>query len=169
MSRESEPSSNESNSASTQQIGFLFAFLAIFAPAYVIIYWSVSSSFSLHIFGMITFFLYDGTSGNWWIEVSFFAFGQSMLYTLLRPVFAYQMVRFYQGKSSKKLTLLVGLLIELWVIVINFQTVLWLADSNLILRLPIPFLLLAGILVMRFVPQKKSEHWLEKEEETKEW
>ena len=166
MSVENESPSNERNSVSTWQIGFLFTGLAIFAPAYAIIYWSLGHTIFVHIYGMLWWFWCDISSGEWWLVSGPFAFGQTMLFTLLRPLFAVQMVRYYRGSSSKRLTFLVGLITELQPIVVNFQTMLWFTDSNLILRLPIPILLFIGIIVMKFVPppQKQPELWLEEEE-----
>jgi len=105
-------------------------------------------------------------TGVWEFSSGFFAIGQSLLFTLLRPVFAIQMLRFYRNRSSKRLTLVIGLITELQPIIVNFQTVLWLTESNLILRLPIPITFLVAIIVMQlYPPQKKPDVWLEKEEE----
>jgi len=167
MSRDETSTTNESSSISSWQIGFLFTGLAVFAPAYIIIYWwLVENSISLQIYGMLWFLWYIGQVGMWEFSSGFFAIGQSMLFTLLRPLFAIQMVRFYRSSSSKRLTLLIGLITELQPIIVNFQTVLWLTESNLVLRLPIPLTLLIAIIVMQvFPPRKKPEVWIEKEEE----
>ena len=61
---------------------------------------------------------------------------------------------------------MIGLITELQPIIVNFQTVLWLTESNLILKLPIPITFLVAIIVMQlYPPQKKPDVWLEKEEE----
>jgi len=166
MASEETSSTNDSRSISSWQIGFLFSFLAIFAPAYAIIYWSVGHTTFVHLYGMLLWFWCDISSGEWWLVSGPFAFGQTMLFTLLRPLFAVQMVRFYRNKSSKRLTFLIGLITELQPIIVNFQTVLWLTESNLILRLPIPITFLVAITMMRLIqPQHKPELWLEKDEE----
>ncbi len=136
------------------------------------ILWFPLSSSVVHFWGMLWWLTPTLEPSGWDLNWNnpFFIIIRSIVYTLLRPVFAYQMVRFYQNKSSKKLTLLVGLCTELEVVVFGILPVLLVAQPYLELIIPIPFLLLAGILVMRFAPPpQKPELWLEKEEENQTW
>ncbi len=150
-------------------IGLLFVILVVYAPAFLIIYWSPSSNPAYQVWGMVWFFYYSIDFGGWFLDWQwpFFVIAQSIQFTLLRPMFAIQMVRFYQNKTSKKMTLLVGLIVELQALVVNFLFT-W-NTPFITLRIPLPFLLLTGYLLMKFIPQMKSEHWLEKREKQEWW
>lgn len=166
MSRENEPSSNEKNLVSTWQIGFLFSLLAIFAPAFIVVIWSFGHSVSFQILGMLYWATYLEGIGVWYFESSIYTLLASMMFTFLRPVFAVQMVRYYEGKSSKRLTLLIGLITELQPMIVNFQTIILLTESYLGFRFPIPILLSLAIILLRIAPpQQKPETRLERDEE----
>lgn len=160
----------KSVSVKTRWIGLLFVLLAVYAPAFLTVYWAPSSTPIYQVWGMLWWLYYRIDLGGWFLDwqFPFFVIGQSIQFTLLRPLFAFQMVRFYQNKTSKKMTLLVGLLVELQVLVVSL---IWSGNifTSNTLRIPLPVLLLIGYLLMRFIPPKKSELWLEKEEETQEW
>jgi len=170
MTGEDTLPSSKNKAVSARRIGFYFALMAFFAPAFALMYWSPPSYPTFQIWGMLWYLYYSIEQGGWYLDLysPFFAIGQSMLYTLLRPVFAYQMVRFYQGESDKRQTLLVGLFIELQALILDVPAILY--HSFYIFHLPIPLLLLAAVLVMRFAPpQPRDISWVEKEQGQSKW
>jgi hypothetical protein len=171
MSREDKSQSTESKSVNARLIGFYFVLLAVFAPAFLQIFWIPPGNLSFSVWGMVWQLLYGMEPRQWYFDFSpFFVFAQSIIYTLLRPVFAYQIVRYYQGKSSKKWTIVAGIITELQVFVINIPPMLSLLNLFLLVRLPILFMLLAAVLLMRFMPPpRKAITWIEKEQEHSQW
>ncbi len=173
MSEEDKPQSNKIKPVSARQVGFYFTLLVFLAPAFVLNWWFPPDPPVFQIWSMVWMFYYITDLGVWYLNLDypFFVIGQSIMYTFLRPVFAYQMVRLYQGKSDKKQTLLVGLLTELQMLIIDVPAMLILSyGSFYIFHLPIPLLFLAAVLVMRFVPPRPRDiSWVEKEEESSNW
>jgi hypothetical protein len=173
MSEEGKPQSNEIKPVSARQVGFYFTLLVFLAPAFILIWWFPPDYPSFQIWSMVWWFDYRIDLDVWYLNLDypFFAIGQSIMYTFLRPVFAYQMVRLYQGKSDKKQTLLVGLFTELQMLIIDVPAMLILhSGSFYIFHLPIPLLFLTAVLMVRFVPPRPRDiSWVEKEEESSKW
>ncbi|MHA1663300.1 MAG: hypothetical protein ACTSVR_08610 [Candidatus Thorarchaeota archaeon] len=171
MSEEKEVPPVERKSVSTRQIGFYFILLALFAPAFVLMWWIAPSYPSFSVWGMLWGLWYSVEQGGWYLDSSpVFIIGQSMMQTFLRPVFAYQMVRLYQGKSDKKQTLLVGLFVELQALIIDVPMILIFNQVFYSIHLPIPLLLLAAVLAMRYWPPSSNEKsWVEEEQERSKW
>lgn len=67
-------------------------------------------------------------------------------FTILRFVFVLQMFRYYRGNSTRKRTLIVGAIAEplLWISIPYFL----LNPSNTEISVPLPFLLIAGVLLL---------------------
>ena len=102
-----------------------------------------------------------------------------LLLLSLRPVFAYQMVRYYNGRTTKMNTLLVGVASELQVLVVMIfvtiaQSVLspypgaiW---TLLPLFGPIPVLFLTGLVIMKIRPPPEiTTPWQQMEERKRRW
>jgi len=95
----------------------------------------------------------------------------------LRPVFAYQMVRYYNGKTTKLNTLLVGVASELQILVVaNLGMIVQLALSpdpgKILVPLfgPIPVLFLTGFVIMRLKPPPEiTTPWQPMEERKQRW
>ncbi|MGY5858910.1 MAG: hypothetical protein RTU63_06040 [Candidatus Thorarchaeota archaeon] len=172
MSEEEGISSVESESTSAKQIGFYFTILAFYAPAFVLIggFNPLYPSFS--VWGMLWWLRYHVELGGWYLDIywPFFVIGQSIIHTCLRPVFAYQMMRLYQGKADRRQTLLVGLFIELQALIVDVPMLLLSSEILYSIHIPIPLLLIAAAFVMRFKPPlPRTISWIEKEKEDSEW
>ena len=75
----------------------------------------------------------------------------SLPFSLPRLVFAYQMARYYNGKTSRSKTLIVGVLSEMWLLfIIALLTMIAAATSMIILdtTIPLPFLLVMGVILL---------------------
>lgn len=171
MSGEEETSSVEIESISVKNIEFYFTLLVLFAPAFVLMWWTPPRYPSFSVWGMLWGLLYSVEQGGWYLDSSLvFVIGQSIMHTFLRPVFAYQMMRFYQGKSDRRQTLLVGLFIELQALIIDIPMILIANRAFYSIHLPIPLLLIAAALVMRYrQPSPRTTSWVEKEQEGSKW
>ncbi|MGY5858909.1 MAG: hypothetical protein RTU63_06035 [Candidatus Thorarchaeota archaeon] len=171
MSEEDPSQADENKSVSARQIGFYFILLALFAPSFVLINWGHPAYPSFSVWGMV-WRLYNSVDfGGWYLDYywPFFVIGQSIQYTLLRPIFAYQIARYYQNKSSKKMTLLIGLIVESQPFVMGLYSTLNLLHLFLEVRLPIPVLLIAAFLVMKFAPPREElESWLDEKKDDSE-
>ncbi|MHA2119455.1 MAG: hypothetical protein ACW98J_11095 [Candidatus Thorarchaeota archaeon] len=76
--------------------------------------------------------------------------------TLLRLIFVFQIFRYYGGKTTRKRTVIVGALIEspLWISFIIFILPnLW----GITISLPLPFLFIAGVLIVLRYPHHEEE------------
>ncbi|MFW9808047.1 MAG: hypothetical protein ACFFE6_01595 [Candidatus Thorarchaeota archaeon] len=172
MSEEERTTPNERKTMSARMIGFYFILIAFFAPAFVLMSWILTELPVFAVWGMLWSSGYSVGLGGWYLDIysPFFVIGQSIMQTYLRPVFAYQMVRFYQGKSDMKQTLLVGLFIELQAIIVDVPMSLIFHQAFYQFHIPIPLLLIAAIITVRYWPApSRSKSWIEKEQERSKW
>ncbi len=75
----------------------------------------------------------------------------SIPFTLPRLVFAYQMSRYYNDKTSRSKTLIVGVLSEMWLLfIIALLTMIAAASSMILLgtTIPLPLLLVMGAILL---------------------
>ena len=75
----------------------------------------------------------------------------SMPFTLPRLVFVYQMARYYNGKTSRSNTLIVGVLSEIWLfVIIGLLNMIALVSSLVLLdtTIPLPLLLVMGVILL---------------------
>ena len=137
-------------------IKFIMVFLALFGPAFFsvcpypefwqlmamtwsVVYWDHNIQIAIVQPSMLTF---------------------TLLLFSLRPVFAYQMVRYYNGRTTKRKTLLVGVASEIQVLVgmtlslIIMQFILLRYPAYILIPLfgPIPVLFLTGLVIMKLRP-----------------
>ncbi|MFW9805037.1 MAG: hypothetical protein ACFFFC_20485 [Candidatus Thorarchaeota archaeon] len=94
-------------------------------------------------------------------------------FTFLRFVFALQMTRLYQGKSSVRTAIYVGVISEcpfLVISIINALPSLWNpAYPYGFSGIPLPFVLLVGwLLIKRYPPPVRRKTWI-KDEKTETW
>jgi hypothetical protein len=96
-----------------------------------------------------------------------------LLISFLRVVFVHQMVRYYQGKSTRNRAIRIGILAELQTTLISIPLLLsmLLSPDRFIPQIvgPVPVLLLVGLGFMKFTPplqpsilwkeDKEIEHW----------
>jgi len=89
-------------------------------------------------------------------------------HTVLRLIFVYQFYRYYQGRTSKKRTLILGILVESELLIIPALNALYILlvppYLTVIIGIPTPFLLLISLAAMElYQPQKKESGWLSEE------
>lgn len=88
-------------------------------------------------------------------------FFSSLPFTLFRLFFLLMVYRFYQSKTSKIRTLIVGVLAELQMSVVFFLLIVTspFPTGSIPLFLPIPILLLAGALIIQTNPPPITQLW----------
>ncbi|MHA2143058.1 MAG: hypothetical protein ACXADC_11445 [Candidatus Thorarchaeota archaeon] len=79
------------------------------------------------------------------------------LFSFMRPVFVYQLSRYYKGRTSRGRTIAVGIISELQMTIITGLVLLYLISSPIMafvymIAIPIPILLLLGLVFMWTVP-----------------
>jgi hypothetical protein len=142
---------------------------ALFAPAALGIYLQSNGSHFIDLFGMTyQFTLLEALNAHF--GVIFFLFGG--LFMCLKLVFVYQIYKFYLYRTTMKRAITYGILGELQFTLISLAIVpfgLMMPNVAVLIPIPIPFLLVTGLLLLRFIPQaEKKVGWVELEDE-KEW
>lgn len=144
-------------------------FVALLGPALFTVY--LDREFNWHLMAMTW-------EASYWdhniqiVVVQPYMLMTGLLLLSLRPVFAYQMVRYYNGRTTKMNTLLVGVASELQVLVVtNLMTIVqWVLspyrDEMLVpLFGPIPVLFLTGLVIMKVrLPPEIITPWQQMEE-----
>ena len=149
-------------------IGVVLLLIALFAPLAIIVQNDLDYSVTQII--AITWILnFDYGQVMLGPFNNLFFFFMSMLpLTCLRYLFAYMMVNLYKGKTTRKRVLLVGIASELQFFISLLPLLMMLLSSTidyLPIIIPIPFLLIIGLLFIRFLPPKDYLTWIEKEEQ----
>ena len=92
-----------------------------------------------------------------------------------RILFPYQMMRYYQGKTTRKRTLVLGVYTELLEVPLTIFEAIFVAliyrmwsGIYILSRFPIPLLLIVGIWLIRFFPAPSKQDW-DLEGETRKW
>ena len=94
--------------------------------------------------------------------------------TFLRIGFMIMMMRLYQGKTTRKRTLIVGILSELQLVGLFYGSMIIMVLISpfmmpyLQIMIPVPLLLLTGFLIMHFDSPTEGTMWIE-EEKTSSW
>ena len=155
---------------------FIMTFVALLGPAILMVLPDREYGFAWQLMAMT----WDASYWNNNIQITVV---QPHMLTLglllfsLRPVFAYQMVRYYNGRTTKLNTLLVGVASELLVLVVtNLMTIVqWVLspyrDEMLVpLFGPIPVLFLTGLVIMKLRPLPEiTTPWQQMEERKQRW
>ncbi|MCK5302656.1 MAG: hypothetical protein KAJ96_05910 [Candidatus Thorarchaeota archaeon] len=120
--------------------------------------------------------LWSFTSSSYYTQLviaDIFTLGMSMPFGFLRLAYAYQMFRLYNGRTTKKRTLTLGIVSELpFAILFIPYLIMWLLNplSPLALAAPTLILLIVGILIVKFKPPPKPpETWVEISENKSWW
>ncbi len=95
--------------------------------------------------------------GSFVLSFTFFLVGLPFMF--LRLVFVYQVYKYYLGTTSRKRVVITGILGELQFPLISLLMVpICLLNPSLavIISIPIPILLTAGLLMLRYIPKPKS-------------
>ena len=137
----------------------LLAVTALVSPVSVNIYPHEVSGYMSNLMGMTWMMI----NLNFWdivIDPPILLSGFSL--TFMRLVFVYQMHRYLLGLTTSKRTIIVGILSELQIVIMIlpvFIILSLLGTFELIfgLFIPIPVLLLVGLVIMRVVPSNKIE------------
>ena len=112
-----------------------------------------------------------------WLSFESFMFSFIILivfipFMFLRLVFVYQVYKYYLGIASRKRVVTVGILAELQFALISLAIIPFgLSSPGLaaILSIPIPILLIVGLLMLRYIPKPKGiSEWTELDED-KDW
>jgi hypothetical protein len=154
----------------------IMTFLVLLGPAVFMVYHSRGYGFGWQLMAM------TWEASYWDNNVQIFLVQPYMLMTgllllSLRPVFAYQMVRCYNGRTTKLNTLLVGVASELQILVVgNLALIVQLALSpdpgQIMVPLfgPIPVLFLTGLVIMNLKPPSEiTTPWQQMEERKQRW
>jgi hypothetical protein len=90
--------------------------------------------------------------------------------TFLRLVFVYQVYRFYQGRTTRKRTLLVGVVSELQMAIVSILGVI-IPVFSLISRffIPIPILFLVALVIIKVAPPSEVSTPWKHSEDTESW
>ena len=116
--------------------------------------------------------VYNSREGRGGFTVGANIFFPTLPFTFFRLVFPYQINSYYNHKSTKRRTLLTGLLADMSMILYAGLTsfpALWDPYYMYVsIPIPIPILLVVGWLLITFIPPtKKKTEWLD--EERKGW
>ncbi|MHA2020638.1 MAG: hypothetical protein ACW98J_07960 [Candidatus Thorarchaeota archaeon] len=94
----------------------------------------------------------------------------TFLLVFMRPVFVYQLSRYYKGKTSRGRTIAVGIISELQLTIITGLAMLVPAGAvAFMIAVPIPFLLLLSFILMWLVPIPKTDVQWKELDEPKDW
>ncbi len=169
---------------SPQLVAVVATLIALFSPLALQIYDYGSSMFSdFSLIAMIWIYQssqWMGPYGSLLIDPLMLF--QSLPFTFLRFVFGYMLYRLYSGKSTQKRVLLTGIIMELFLpafYLIPFLPMLIMNPGwfSIPVLLPIPILLLYGVVIVKGFPPpqdklwietEKTEYWWEKSKETEE-
>ena len=150
-------------------VGIMMALMALLAP--------LMFSFTTHdglCFGVLAV-LWSFTSTPWrtYLETSdTFTFAILMPFGLLRLAYAYQMVRLYMARTTKRRTLALGIVSELPITILLvpvFIMLLLYPDGPMVLFGPTLILLIIGTLIIRLKPPPKPPEIWEEMPEEKSW
>ncbi|UCH05005.1 MAG: hypothetical protein JSW05_02270 [Candidatus Thorarchaeota archaeon] len=150
-------------------VGILFALVALLAPHTVVYY-----MWDLQVMAATWMAFIDPYSVSWMSNP--FLLMVAIPGALLRLVFGYMVVRAYQGKTTKKRAIIIGIALELqgpvffYVPVILFQLASPILRSYYPILLPIPALLILGLVIMRiWPPPTESTTWTDNDTQGHWW
>ncbi len=151
-------------------VGIMMALVALLAP----LTFSFHDYDGLHFQVVAVLWIFSVTPWGTFLETSnHFFFSVLMYYGFLRLAYAYQMVRLYKARTTKKRTLTLGIVSELPMTLPLLEVlIMWLLNpyGPMVLSGPTLILLIAGILIVRFRPPPESpEIWAKMPEEKPWW
>jgi uncharacterized protein with PQ loop repeat len=171
MSETSRHQGAEIKNHKAEVIGVIMAIITLLAPAQLVLLQHPEGEFATFLMGMLWMIFIgspiptDGGGSSLPPTSNVYSLLGNIPGAILKFIFVFQMYRFYQGHSSKKFTLILGVVSELLPILLFLPTAL---ASNQIF-IPIPLLLLIGlILIFLSPPVVKIGAW-ESLDESKDW
>ena len=151
-------------------ITLILLIIALFAPASLGIYLRDFAPPVIDIFGM-TYQFSILNAFQIHFGIIFFLFGG--LFMCLKLVFVHQVYKFYLYRTTMKRVAIYGILSELQFTLISLAIIpfgLLMPSMAVLIPIPLPFLLVTGLLIVRFIPQaKKKPGWVELEDERDWW
>jgi hypothetical protein len=95
----------------------------------------------------------------------------TFLLAFMKPVFVYQLSRYYKGKTSRGRTIVVGIISELQLTIITGLAMLVPVGAIVyyMIAVPVPILFLLGFIFMWLVPVPKTPVQWEELDEPKDW
>ncbi|MGY5870916.1 MAG: hypothetical protein RTV72_01585 [Candidatus Thorarchaeota archaeon] len=143
--------------------------IALFGPSNLNIYPIPGHIASLYLIGM-SWEIIALSLSDFVFSFAYFLVGLPFMF--LRLVFVYQVYKYYLGGTSRKRVVITGILGELQLFLIGLAIIpvgLINPDIAVIISVPIPILLLAGLAMIRFYPRSQSvSEWTDLDE-GKEW
>ncbi len=151
-------------------VGIMMALVALLAP----LTFSFHDYDGLHFQVVAVLWIFSVTPWGTFLETSnHFFFSVLMYYGFLRLAYAYQMVRLYKARTTKKRTLTLGIVSELPMTLPLLEVlIMWLLNpyGPMVLGGPTLILLIVGTLIIRFRPPPESpEIWEAMPEEESWW
>jgi hypothetical protein len=154
---------------STTYIAFILLLIAILAPAYLNVYPQLGFYPEIMVFAMswqisgnnLTIFMFDPAS----LLLAF-------LLMFLKFVFIYQLFKYYYHATTKSRVVTVGIISELQLTLFGLVMVPFTINTPglaVMLSIPLPLLLLTGLLVLKLIPAPPLLGDWEELEKPKEW
>ena len=174
QSVEESSSSNPTHNKSFRYgIGLVMILISLLMPAAVMIYYG---SEGWQLMAMTWWVSFWGENPLIVILELHVLLVSTFLFTL-RPIFVFQIIRYYNGKTTKKNTFVIGLMSELQVIIIaGFVWVTTVITSPyppgvvLSFYIPIPILFFMGYMLMEYIPAPDiTRTWKTLENQKKWW
>ena len=170
MSEEPATPAIEDKPVNPTVVGIVMSLVALLAP----LAFGLSGWDGLHYSVIAVLWSFTSTPYSTYLEITnIFTLVTMMPFGFLRLAYAYQMVRFYKGRTTKKRTLTLGIVSEIpFAILFIPYLIMWLLNplGPIALGGPTLILLIVGILIIRFRPPPKSpETWVELSEEKSWW
>ncbi len=151
-------------------VGIVMSLVALLAP----LAFSIAVYDGLHLSVTAVLWGFISSPYQTYLEIlNIFTLAMMMPFGALRLAYAYQMLRLYKGRTTKKRTLTLGIVSELpFVMLFILYLIMWFLNpySPMGLAGPTLILLIVGILIVRFRPPPESpEIWVELSEEKSWW
>jgi hypothetical protein len=146
----------------------LLLLIALFAPSHLNIYPS-HGHISYYLIGMCWQIIELSLAG---FVFSFLFFLVGLPFTFLRLVFVYQIYKYYLGTSSKKRVVITGIIAELQLFLIGLAIIpIGLSEPLIavVISLPIPILLLVGLVVIHSIQRTQEDTKWTGFDEEKDW
>ncbi|MHA2603147.1 MAG: hypothetical protein AM324_013580 [Candidatus Thorarchaeota archaeon SMTZ1-83] len=139
------------------KIILLLTLVALLAPAGVMLYSFGTFWFQVQVYALSWMMAADPYGLHWMIDP--FALFMMLPMTFLRIVFVVMVIRAYQGKTTRKRATIAGVASELQmpliyygVILLMFMITSYYPGGSFMTVIPIPLLLLLGLIIMRVRP-----------------
>lgn len=171
MSSESEFDMQRGQKLSSTIIGTIMALIAIFAPIMIVI-----NQYEWETNIVVAAMTWQANYFTWGSNIYFdpFILISSLPFAFLRIIFVIMIVRLYQGRTTKRRTLLVGIASELQLVALYYSVILLgilIAPRGFSIyqyMIPIPILLFVGFLIIHLYPPRVKTMWIE-EVESRSW